>query len=84
MGLGIIIPVVVIAIGMPLALAWANKTFKGGPGPEGDVVHAPAARLTLRVCLRLRVGASLGLLQTPTLTKRRAHRAPRLLADPTA
>ncbi len=46
MGLGIIIPVVVIAIGMPLALAWANKTFKSGTGAEGDVVHAPAARLT--------------------------------------
>jgi hypothetical protein len=47
MGLGIIIPVVVIAIGVPLALAWANKTFKGGSSaPDSDVVSAPAARLT--------------------------------------
>ena len=47
MGLGIIIPVVVIAIGVPLALAWANKTFKARPStPESDVVIAPAVRLT--------------------------------------
>lgn len=50
----------------------------------GDRTVAPAARLALRVRLGLCVGLSLRLLQTATLTKRRAGLAAPHLADPSS
>ena len=56
--------------------------------PRGDADRlgtlAPPARFALRMGLCLRVGLALRLLQTSTLTKRRAHLAVAHLADPTS
>ncbi len=47
MGPGIYIPLLVIAIGVPVALAWAKKNLKNADASSGDdVIAAPAARLT--------------------------------------
>jgi hypothetical protein len=51
---------------------------------DGDGAAGPAARLTIRVLLRLSVGLALLLLLMAMLTKRRADRAPALLADAAA
>lgn len=45
MGPGIVIPVVVIAIVVPIVLLWAKRRFTTGTG-EGDVIAAPGARIT--------------------------------------
>ena len=46
MGPGIIIPLVIVAIVVPVAFTWAKKTFKdGGLADDPDAV-APAVRLT--------------------------------------
>jgi len=46
MGPGIIIPLVIVAIVVPVAFTWAKKTFKdGGATDDADAV-APAVRLT--------------------------------------
>ena len=47
MGPSIIIPLLVIAVVVPVALTWAKKQFKdGGAGVVDEVAVAPSARLT--------------------------------------
>ena len=47
MGPGIIIPLVVIAIVVPIAFMWAKNSLKDGTARTGDdVIVAPSARLT--------------------------------------
>lgn len=47
MGLNIIIPLVLLAIAVPLALTWAKKSLKDAPSRLDDApVTAPSARLT--------------------------------------
>ncbi len=47
MGPGIIIPLLVITIVVPVAIMWATKTFKsGGQSGTADAVGPPSARLT--------------------------------------
>lgn len=47
MGLDIVIPLIVLAILVPIALTWAKKTFKDNVGIDhDDAVVAPAERLT--------------------------------------
>ena len=47
MGLGIIIPLVLVAIAVPVAFTWAKKTLKDGQARTADeVIVAPSARLT--------------------------------------
>jgi hypothetical protein len=45
MGLGIVIPLLILMIVVPLALSWARKTFKSGEPATVDA-PAPSARLT--------------------------------------
>ena len=46
MGLEIIIPVVVIAVIVPIAFAWAKKTFKEASASGSDPTGSPGRRLT--------------------------------------
>lgn len=46
MGLDIIIPLVVLAVLVPAALAWAKKTFKDNVGRDHDAFVPPSDRLT--------------------------------------
>lgn len=47
MGPGIIIPLVIVGVAVPVAFAWAKKTLKDGAGsPTDEPVVAPSARLT--------------------------------------
>jgi hypothetical protein len=46
MGPGIIIPLVIVAIAIPVAFTWAKKTLKDGARPAEEPVVAPSARLT--------------------------------------
>lgn len=46
MGPGIIIPLVVIALIVPIAMRWAKRTLKEGAGRGTDDVAMPSARLT--------------------------------------
>lgn len=45
MGLGIIIPVVILAVVVPVGLMWAKKSFKDAPNAR-DEVAPPTGRLT--------------------------------------
>jgi len=54
MGLDIVIPLLVLAIVVPIALTWAKKTFKDNVGVDhDDPVVAPAERLTSRALREL-------------------------------
>jgi len=47
MGLGILIPVVLLAVTIPVSLSWAKKHFKDADGANADSASsAPAVRLT--------------------------------------
>jgi hypothetical protein len=46
MGPGIIIPVLVVAVGVPVVLVWARRQFKQPGAIADELSSAPAARLT--------------------------------------
>src|SRR5262249_59930947 len=46
MGPGIIIPVLLVAVVVPVVLVWAHRRFKEPASVAGDRASAPAARLT--------------------------------------
>ncbi|HZB39705.1 MAG TPA: hypothetical protein VE487_01995 [Ilumatobacter sp.] len=46
MGPGIVIPVLLVAIVVPVALVWARRRFKEGGAVADELPAAPAARLT--------------------------------------
>lgn len=46
MGPGIVIPVLLVAVVVPVGLFWAKRRFKDGAGESDDAPAAPAARLT--------------------------------------
>jgi hypothetical protein len=46
MGPGIIIPVLIVAIVVPVAFVWARRRFKEPGAADGELSSAPAARLT--------------------------------------
>ncbi len=46
MGPGIVIPVVLVVVIVPVAFVWARRTFKEGAGAAVEVVPPPSARLT--------------------------------------
>ena len=46
MGPGIVIPVVIVLVVVPLVFTWARRTFKEGAGKPVDAVPPPSARLT--------------------------------------
>lgn len=45
MGLGIIIPLIIVAVVVPAGLMWAKKAFKDAPSSSGDMAP-PTGRLT--------------------------------------
>jgi hypothetical protein len=46
MTLGILIPVILLALVVPLGLAWAKKSFKESSGSGGELPEPPSGRLT--------------------------------------
>lgn len=47
MGPGIIVPLLIVAVAVPVAFTWARRTFKqGGLAGGGDADHDPKLRLT--------------------------------------
>ena len=46
MGPGIIIPIVLVAVVVPVGFVWARRRFKETGAPTGELSSAPAARLT--------------------------------------
>lgn len=54
MGPGIIIPVILLAVVVPVGLAWAKKSFREDPDGNGDLVSTPSARLTSTALRELR------------------------------
>lgn len=46
MGPGIVIPVVLVVVAVPLGLAWARQRFKRGVSADDETASSPAVRLT--------------------------------------
>src|SRR5262245_22925549 len=53
MGPGIVIPVVVIAVVVPIVFMWARRTFKEAGGETADEVTPPSGLLTSNALRRL-------------------------------